>query len=252
MTALGRSLRYAESEVIAYRRTWRGTVITSFVNPVLFLAAMGAGLGSLVDEGTGGLTVSYLAFVASGLMAANAMQNGLRRSFQCTGIIWRASGSPRRWGPPTSSGPTHLGMGNDLVLLVFAMSPCCSGLWSRTDCAIAGVLTGVAFTTCITAWTLTQRDGRSLSTLFRFMIVPLFLFSGTFFPISQLPDWIEPVAYLTPLFHGVELVRKISLPGADASIVTDLPLWVHLTYLIVMATVGLWLSVRLLDRRIRQ
>jgi lipooligosaccharide transport system permease protein len=262
MTALGRSLRYAESEVIAYRRTWRGTVITSFVNPVLFLAAMGAGLGSLVDEGTGGLTVSYLAFVASGLMAANAMQNGAGDgSFPVmAGIIWRKN---FHGTITTPLGPADIiwgrliwGVGRlTFVLLVFAIIAVLFGALEIGPALAAippAVLTGVAFTTCITAWTLTQRDGRSLSTLFRFMIVPLFLFSGTFFPISQLPDWIEPVAYLTPLFHGVELVRKISLPGADGSIVTDLPLWVHLAYLIVMATVGLWLSVRLLDRRIRQ
>ncbi|MGD2042972.1 MAG: ABC transporter, partial [Acidimicrobiia bacterium] len=76
-TTLSRSLRYAESEVIAYRRTWRGTVITAFINPIFFLAAMGAGLGTLVDDGTGaGLSIPYLTFVASGLIAANAMQNG--------------------------------------------------------------------------------------------------------------------------------------------------------------------------------
>ena len=84
------------------------------------------------------------------------------------------------------------------------------------------------------------------------VVLPLFLFSGTFFPISQLPDWLEPVAYLTPLFHGVELVRKIALPGVDESIVTDLGIWVHVGYLSVMALIGLVLSVRFLDRRIRQ
>jgi lipooligosaccharide transport system permease protein len=114
------------------------------------------------------------------------------------------------------------------------------------------VLTGIAFTTAITAWTLTQKDGRSLSTLFRFLIVPLFLFSGTFFPISQLPGWLEPVAYITPLFHGVELVRKFALPGADGSIITSIPTWVHFVYLLAMAIVGLYLSIRLLDKRIRQ
>jgi lipooligosaccharide transport system permease protein len=122
--------------------------------------------------------------------------------------------------------------------------------------ALAGiapaVLTGVAFTTTITAWTLTQKDGSSLSTLFRFLIVPLFLFSGTFFPISQLPDWMQKIAYVTPLFHGVELVRKVTLPGVNGAIVTSMPIWVHVAYLLVMAAVGLYLAIRLLDRRIRQ
>jgi len=141
------------------------------------------------------------------------------------------------------------------VLLVFAVIAVLFGALEIGPALAAippAVLTGVAFTTGITAWTLTQKDGRSLSTLFRFLIVPLFLFSGTFFPISQLPDWLEPVAYATPLFHGVELVRKIALPGVNGSIVTSLPLWVHLAYLIVMAAAGLYLSIRLLDKRIRQ
>lgn len=261
-TAISRSLRYAESEVIAYRRTWRGTVITAFINPVFFLAAMGAGLGQLVDDGTGaGLSIPYITFVASGLIAANAMQNGAGDgSFPVmAGIIWRKN---FHGTITTPLGPGDIiwgrliwGVGRlAFVLLVFAVIAVLFGALEIGPALAAippGVLTGVAFTTAITAWTLTQEDGRSLSTLFRFLIVPLFLFSGTFFPISRLPDWLEPVAYATPLFHGVELVRKIALPDADGSIVTSLPMWIHVAYLLVMAGVGLYLSIRLLDKRIR-
>jgi lipooligosaccharide transport system permease protein len=261
MTTLSRSLRYAESEVIAYRRTWRGTVISSFVNPVLFLAAMGAGLGALVDEGSGDLAIPYLAFVASGLMAATAMQNGAGDgSFPVmAGILWRKN---FHGTITTPLGPEDIIWGRLLwglarltfVLLVFAVVAVLFGAMDLLPALAAippSVLTGIAFTAAITAWTLTREDGRSLSTLFRFIIVPLFLFSGTFFPISQLPDVIEPIAYVTPLFHGVEAVRKIALPGVDETIVTSLPLWAHIAYLLVMAGVGIYLSVRFLDRRIR-
>jgi len=262
MTTLRRSLRYAESEVIAYRRTWRGTVITSFVNPVFFLAAMGAGLGTLVDEGSGGgLSVSYLAFVASGLIAANAMQTGAGDgSFPVmAGILWRKN---FHGTITTPLGPNDIiwgrliwGVGRLVfTLVVFAVIAVLFGALEIGPALTAiapGVLTGIAFTACITAWTINQKDGRSLSTLFRFTIVPLFLFSGTFFPISQLPDWLEPVAYATPLFHGVELVRKLALPAADSSIITSLPMWTHLAYLLVMTGIGILLSIRLLDRRIR-
>ena len=74
MTSLTRSWRWVEGEAIGYRRVWRGTVISSFVNPVLFLSAMGLGLGTLVDSSTDDLGVPYLTFVATGLMAATAMQ----------------------------------------------------------------------------------------------------------------------------------------------------------------------------------
>lgn len=260
---LTRALRYAESEIIAYRRTWRGTVITSFVNPVFFLAAMGAGLGSLVDDGSGQqLSIPYLAFVASGLMAANAMQNGASDGAfpVMEGVLWRKN---FHGTITTPLGPADIiwgrliwGVGRLMfVLLVFIIIAVLFGALEFGPALAAippALLTGIAFTTAITAWTLTQKDGRSLSTLFRFLILPLFLFSGTFFPISQLPDWMEPVAYATPLFHGVELVRKIALPEVDGLIVTSIPSWVHLGYLLVMAAVGVYLSIRFLDRRIRE
>jgi lipooligosaccharide transport system permease protein len=113
------------------------------------------------------------------------------------------------------------------------------------------VVTGLAFQTAVTAFTVTREDETSLSTLFRFGIIPLFLFSGTFFPISQLPDVLQWVAYATPLFHGVELVRKVALPGVDASVVTALPTWVNVVYLVAMAAAGIVLGSRWLDRRLK-
>lgn len=261
MTTLTRSLRFAESEVIAYRRTWRGTVVSSFVFPVLYLAAMGAGLGSLVDDGVSDLGIPYLAFIATGLMAATAMQNGAGDgSFPVmAGVLWRKN---FQGTITTPLGPSDIIWGRLIwgtarllfVLLVFAVIAVLFGAIDIGPALLAippAVLTGLAFTTVITAWTLTREDGRSLSSLFRFGIVPLFLFSGTFFPISQLPNAIQPIAYLTPLFHGVELVRKITLPGADQTIVTATPMWIHAAYLLVMLGIGIYLSIRFLDRRIR-
>jgi lipooligosaccharide transport system permease protein len=113
------------------------------------------------------------------------------------------------------------------------------------------VLTGLAFLSCVIAYTVTREDEQALSSLFRFAIIPLFLFSGTFFPISQLPGFLQPVAYATPLFHGVELVRKIALPSAGTGIVTSTPIWVHLAYLTAMAVLGTTLAARFLDNRLR-
>lgn len=261
-TTLSRSLRYAESEVLAYRRTWRGTVITSFVNPVFFLAAMGAGLGTLVDGGTGqGLPIPYVTFVASGLIAANAMQNGAGDgSFPVmAGLKWRKNFHGTITTPLGAEdiiwGRLIWAVGRLLfVLAVFTIIAVLFGALEVGPALLAigpGVLTGIAFTTAITAWTLNQEDDRSLSSLFRFGIVPLFLFSGTFFPIPFLPDWLEPVAYFTPLFHGVELARKVALPDVGAPVVTDMPAWINLAYLLVMAGVGVYYSIRSLDKRLR-
>lgn len=262
MTTLSRSLRYAESEVIAYRRTWRGTVISSFVNPVFFLAAMGVGLGTMVDAGTGtGLPIPFVTFVASGLIAANAMQIGAGDgSFPVmAGLKWRKNFHGTITTPLGAEdiiwGRLIWAVGRLLfVLLVFAIIAVIFGALEAGPALLAvgpGVLTGIAFTAAITAWTLNQEDDRSLSSLFRFGIVPLFLFSGTFFPISQLPDWLEPVAYVTPLFHGVELARMVALPGEGPPVITEMPAWIHLAYLLVMAGLGIYFSIRSLDRRLR-
>jgi hypothetical protein len=74
-----------------------------------------------------------------------------------------------------------------------------------------GLLTGLAFAGLVTAFTASLKKEIHLSSLQRFGIVPMFLFSGTFFPVTELPGWVQPIAYLTPLWHGVELTRAVSL-----------------------------------------
>jgi lipooligosaccharide transport system permease protein len=261
MSALTGPFRVMEGELVSYRRTWRGTVISSFVNPILFLSAMGVSLGTLVDTGSGDLAISYLSFVASGLMAATGMQAGAGDGAfpVMAGIKWRKE----FFGAITTPiSPTDIVVGRfywavvrlTFILVVFAVISVMFGALEIGHALLAvppGVLTGLAFLTVVTAFTVTREDDTSLSTMFRFGIIPLFLFSGTFFPISQLPDYLQGFAYVTPLFHGVELVRKVALPDVDASVVTDLPIWVHLAYLTAMTTVGLVLSSRLLERRLK-
>jgi lipooligosaccharide transport system permease protein len=261
VTALSRSWRWVESEAIGYRRVWRGTVISSFVNPVLFLTAMGLGLGQMVDSGTDDLGVPYLTFVATGLLAATAMQTSAGEGAfpVMAGIKWRRG---FHGAITTPLGPPDIVVGMMIwgtirltfVLTVFALISVAFGALEVGPALLAvppAVLTGLAFQSTVTAYTVTRENEISLSTLFRFGIIPLFLFSGTFFPISQLPQPLQVVAYLTPLFHGVELVRKIALPGAGSSIVTSLPVWVHVAYLIVMAVTGIVLASIWLGRRLR-
>lgn len=261
MSTLTRPFRIVESELVAYRRTWRGTVISSFVNPVLFLSAMGVGLGSLVDATDNDLAIPYLAFVATGLMAASAMQNGAGDGAfpVMAGIKWRKD---FHGAITTPIGPSDIVVGRfywgairlTFMLGVFALISVLFGALEIGPALLAvppAVLTGLAFQTVVTAFTVTREDETSLSTMFRFGIIPLFLFSGTFFPISQLPDFLQGIAYATPLFHGVELVRKVALPEVDSSVVTSLPIWVHLLYLGAMTALGIVLSSRFLSRRLR-
>lgn len=261
MTVIGRSLRIAESEAVVYRRTWRGSVFTSFVTPILYLGAMGAGLGALVDRGQSDLGVPYLTFIATGMLAATAMQTGAGEGTYpvMAGIKWRKNFYA---AISTPLGPENIVYGRlifgafrfTFVLGVFALISVAFGALELAPALLSvlpAVLTGLAFMSAVTAWTVTRENEVALSSLFRFGIVPMFLFSGTFFPIDQLPEAIRPVAYATPLFHGVELVRKIGLPDAGPGIVTSIPVWVHLLYLVAMTVSGVALAARFLDRRLR-
>src|SRR5690606_6441733 len=111
---------------------------------------------------------------------------------------------------------------------------------------------GLAFQATATAITCRLENETGLTTMMRFGIVPMFLFSGTFFPVSQLPDWLEPLAMATPLFHAVELVRKLALPGVGAPVVSKMPLWVHLVYLVIMTALGWILAIRFLEGRLKK
>ncbi len=82
--------------------------------------------------------------------------------------------------------------------------------------------------------------------MFRFIITPLFLFSGTFFPIDQLPDFLQVVAWFTPLFHGVALTRGLAIGHLEDPAV----LGIHALYLIVMLGIGVWLAARTFRKRL--
>jgi lipooligosaccharide transport system permease protein len=119
--------------------------------------------------------------------------------------------------------------------------------WPSAVLAIpAAILTGLAFSSVVMAFAATQRTGEGFSWMFRFIVNPLFLFSGTFFPLSQLPEAVQWAAALTPLYHGVSLVRGAVL--ADATFLGAWPL--HIAYLGAMLAIGAWLAHRLLKRRL--
>ena len=104
----------------------------------------------------------------------------------------------------------------------------------------AGVLTGMAFAAPMAAFSATQEKDTAFSTVYRFVVIPLFLFSGTFFPISQLPRLLEYLAYVTPLYHGVALCRDLTLGTiqlwVDVGHAAYLALWVGVGYALCRRT----------------
>jgi lipooligosaccharide transport system permease protein len=105
------------------------------------------------------------------------------------------------------------------------------------------VLTAMAFAAPIMAFTATQTGDGGFNALFRFGITPLFLFSGTFFPIENLPPFLQPVAWITPLYHGVAAARSLSLGHIEPE-----GLAVHIAVLVAVAGAGLF-AARITFRR---
>jgi lipooligosaccharide transport system permease protein len=243
--------------LVNYRRTWRGSIYTSVANPVLYLGAMGLGLGTLVDQhGTGSLGgVSYLAFLAPGLLAATGMQTAMSESTfpVMAAVKWlktyqAAAATPLR---PADLFRGHLLftairtlMNAAIFLAVMAAFGAVRSPWAIAALPVCA-LTGLAFAAPIEAWVITRDKDTSLSLLIRFVMIPLFLFSGTFFPVTQLPGWAQPVAYATPLWHGVVLCRSLSLGTADLG-----GSLVHVAYLAVLTLVGLLVGQHFYRRRL--
>jgi lipooligosaccharide transport system permease protein len=243
--------------LVNYRRTWRGSIYTSLLGPVLYLGAMGLGLGALVDKhGTARLGgVSYLVFLAPGLLVAQAMQTAASESsFPVLGSVkWRrtyqaAAATPLR---PADIFHGHLlfttmrlTMNSAVFVAVMAAFGAVRSPWVVAAMGVS-VLTGLAFATPLEAFAITRNSPNSFSMIFRFGIVPMFLFSGTFFPISQLPAWIRPVAYITPLWHGVALSRSLALGTADWPGALG-----HLAYLLFVAAAGVVAAEHFYSRRL--
>ncbi len=252
------TLRVVEAQARYYRRTWRGSVISTFASPLFVLVAMGIGLGSLVDNQGGPGGVPYLQWLAPGLLAAAAMQTAAGDSAYpvLAGIKWTKSYHAALATPVSVPALVlgHFGWVACRLLLslsVYAAVMTLVGAISPLRAIMTifpGILTGIAFATPITAWVARAKSDQGLATMFRFVIVPLFLFSGTFFPISQLPSWMRPIALLTPLWHGGELTRAAAGIGGHP----QFPWYVHAGALVALIVVGAALALRNMDHVMRK
>jgi lipooligosaccharide transport system permease protein len=247
-----------QRNLLVYRRTFRGSIFSSFVTPLLYLTAMGVGLGSMITaqgrDVIGGYHFTH--FLGPGLLAATCMQSAVFEStFPIMGkIMWRRNYEAMLATPLSVR---HI-IGGELAWIGFRMvliSTVFLGVLTifaipRTPLALlaipAAVLTGVAFSGAIIAFAATQRNDAGFAWIFRFVINPLFLFSGTFFPLSQMPAFVQWIAYATPLYHGVSLTRGLILNDA-----TLLAGWYwHLAYLAAFAAAFALVAYRLLHRRL--
>jgi lipooligosaccharide transport system permease protein len=256
MQAAGRVLAVVGWHARGYRRVWRGSVTVSFLNPIFFLLSIGVLLGALVDRRNpdlGGL--SYLEFVAPALLATTAMQTAASTSTYpvIAGLKWLRTyhavvATPVRVSELVAGVLAWAGARVLLAVTVFTIVAGAGGAFASplaVAAPLGGLLCGFAFAAAILAFSASLEDDQWLPPLFRFGLVPLFLFSGTFFPIERLPDWLEPAAWATPLWHGVSLCRDLS-----SGEVALLPSAVHVLYLLILAAVGAAVAVRAYGRKL--
>ena len=246
--------RVFEHRYLQYRRTFRASIFSSFLTPVLFLAAMGLGLGTYVDSGDGTSSIGgvpYLAFLAPGLLVATCMQSAaFEAAFpMMSGLRWsrifHAMVAAPISGPDVAFGNlAWIGARMLLIATVFTVVMVAFGAAMSPLVVFAipvAALTGIAFAAPIMAFCATQKTPEKFNAVFRFGITPLFLFSGTFYPVESLPPLIQPLAWITPLWHGVVLARGLSLGVIGEEPVLAI---VHLLILIGFVVVGTYFAVR--------
>ena len=250
------ALRMVEREAVVFGRLWRGSVFSSFITPLLFLGAMGVGLGGLVDERNESVEgLSYLDFVTPGLLAASAMQLAAGDS------LWPVMAGTKWFrtfhamvASPLSAADVFRGfvawravravIATVAFLVVAVALGGVASPWAVLTIP-AAVLIAAAFSAPLAAFAATQETDLSFALIMRLVIVPLFLFSGSFFPISQLPDWAEPLAVVSPLWHGVELCRGATTGSIDALAAVG-----HVAVLVACTAAGAWWGSRTFARKL--
>ena len=253
------ALRTTEHMFRAYRRSWRGSLASTFVNPVLYLAALGVGLGRFVDRGghAGALHgAPYLDFVAPALVAVTAMQVAVSEStFPVMGALkWQKTyyamlATPQRVGDVLAGHVAWIALRIASAVAVYLVVVAAFGA-AHSPLALvalpAGLLTGLAFSLPLAAWSVLRQSEQPFNVVYRLGVIPLFLFSGTFFPLSSLPQGLRVVAYATPLWHGVDLCRTL---------VDGTATWgrsgLHVAYLLGLCGLGAAAAARTYPRRLR-
>lgn len=246
-----------ERNFLVYRRAWRATLMFGFVTPMLFLGAIGFGIGALVNRqdpnAFGG--VSYLEFFATGLLVSSCMNTGsFESAWPILGkFVWQRNyeamlSTPLQVPNLFFGELAWMTLRLSLVAVPFFLVMAVFGVVNRPEAIFAipvAVLTGLGFGAAIMSYTATIEQDNKFNGLFRFIITPLFLFSGTFFPLDALPSWIRVVANFTPLYHGIELARGLTIQHLSFAG----GVW-HLGYLLVFLGAGCVIGLRTYAKRL--
>jgi len=252
----------AEHRFRVMRSYLQTVILTGIGSPFLYLFAMGVGLGSLISSNLGDTAmggVSYLTFVAPALLATAAMTAASEEFTYpvMLGFKW----NPTFFGmnaAPISPGQIIDGIVISVVarllgtciayyvfMLLFGAVP---NFWGFIAIFVA-VLTGLAFGAPVMTYVATiQQDTGQIAMLMRFVLLPLSLFSGTFFPLTAMPIYLQWIGWISPLWHGTELSRVFAYGLQE-------PLWLtitHVVYLVALFATGWLWSRRIAGRRLNK
>jgi lipooligosaccharide transport system permease protein len=248
--------------LISARRYFKVSATSQVGAPLLYLLSLGLGLGGLVNSGSGAasLGTSYLGFIAPALVAATALQMSvleatypiLHGGFRHQRVYFAMNATPLTAEQIAYGTLAWIAARAAFsAALYLAVVACFGGIHSAGAllCIPIATLGAMAMAAPIAAYAASvENEGGGFAALFRFVIMPMFLFSGTFYPISTLPDWAQVLARLSPLWHATELARWVSLgplrlPSGIGQVSATAVVG-HLAFLSALTAVGVLLTGR--------
>ena len=228
-----------------YAQTWRGSVASSILFPILFLLSFGVGVGHLVAAHTGLVEgQTYLHFIAPSLLATTTMQLGEGESLWpvLASVKWirtyhAAAATPLEPDDILYGKLAWVATRGFVTAVVYMIIIACFGAiqsWWSLTLPFLGTLIAVAFSAPLVAFAARSQSDAAFAVLYRFAFVPMFLFSATFYPLSSYPRSLRPVVQFFPLYHGVALVRAAAF--GRGTVGTEVA---HLAVLLAMAAAGI-------------
>jgi lipooligosaccharide transport system permease protein len=247
----GRSHAIMERAYIAFKSSTWMIVVSGFVEPVLFLLSFGYGLKDLVGDITvAGQPIGYVAFITPALLATSAMNGAIYDSTM--NVYFKLKHDRIYHGMlATSLGPMDVALGEISWALLRGLSYAIGFMAIVTPLGLipsmwgilaipAAVLIAFGFASFGMAVTSYMKSWQQLE-IINVVLLPMFLFSGSFYPLSVFPDWLQTVIRLFPLAHAIDLVRGLTLGNISWALVG------HAMYFVVMIVVGLFFTTKRLN-----
>ncbi|WP_025272107.1 ABC transporter permease [Haloglycomyces albus] len=242
---------------VNYRRSWTGSIFSALVMPILYMIGIGLGVGQYVDSSSlGGM--EYAEFIAPGIVGMVAV------TLASSDFIYPVYGGYRDWGSQYLSQrvsplrPVDILNGHLLYGILFRATVSCTfvflvltlfGVFTSYGAVLLVPIAMIVSFACapwIFTWCSAIDNETMLNVVFRFAVMPITLFSGVFFPISQMPLFLQPLGWASPLWHGVELGRTTAHTGIESTLHPAL----HVLYLLALGTAGWFAARRIVTKRL--